>query len=492
MLLFLMHPLVVALHAPSYPLQDPGTGWHLAIGHHLVETGVLPRQDLFSFTARGHDWVSNYWLFEVVSALLVDLGGLSLYTAVWVLVYALLPVLLFRRMLRLGAGLLPALVLTQLAYLVLWSHALARSHILTYLFFALLLERLDDYRSGRLPWQGLWWLPLLAIVWCNVHGGFFAGLMLVGVFAAVATVRAVLAGDRAEGRQAAVFGALLAAMLLATLVNPRGAELHTSILATLGQESVRYLLDWASPDFLTPTMPVFFFEVLVLMTVGLLALRARRVVWVEVALLVFFLHEALRSVRHMSLFAIVAAPIIAREVTPLLASVWPAFDARCRRIAAEQLALRSPLLYLPAICGVFLWLAIARVLPFPDTLDGLQLSREAATFIATHEDRFRRMFNTDDLGGSLVYRFWPRLHIFVDDRVPVYGDEFVLKRYLPVYFGKKRWRTILSKYRVTSAVLSSSAPCVSVFREARDWQLVFEDRLNVIFWQVAAATPTVR
>ena len=113
-----------------------------------VKTGTLPRTDLFSFTARGHDWAEEtHRLFEVVSELLVRLGGLLFYTAVWVLVYALLPVLLFRRMLRIGAGLLPAFLLTVVAYLVLWSHALARPHILTYVFFAVLLERLDDFRS---------------------------------------------------------------------------------------------------------------------------------------------------------------------------------------------------------------------------------------------------------------------------------------------------------------------------------------------------------
>ncbi len=472
--------MIVALN-PSYPLQDPVLDGTSPLAVNLVETGTLPRTDLFSFTARGHDWASNYWLFEVVSELLVRLGGLSFYTAVWVLVYALLPVLLFRRMLRIGAGLLPAFLLTVVAYLVLWSHALARPHILTYVFFAVLLERLDDFRSGRVPWQRLWWVPLLAVLWCNVHGGFMVGLTLTAIFAGVAVVRAILFRDRGEARQATVFVSLLAGMLLATLINPRGIGLHSSIRETLAQTSVRHLGDWASPDFLSPTVSVFFFEVLLLMTIGLLAMRARKLVWVEVALLVMFAHEALHSVRHINLFAIVAAPIIAREITPLLATLWPAFDARCREIEATQLALRGLVLHVPLICVVFLGLTSARVLPFPDTLDDLQLSRGAAQYIANHQDRFGRMFNTDNLGGSLIYRFWPTLHVFVDDHIPVYGDDFLLKRYLPVYYAHKDWRRVLSKYRITSAVVASSAPCAAVLREAPEWELVFEDHLNVIF-----------
>src|ERR1043166_7014474 len=118
--------------------------------------------------------------------MLERLGGLPLYAMACMLVYAFVPVLLFRRMLRLGAGMLPALLLTLIAFFVLCSHALARPHVVTYLFFAILLERLDDYRGGRVSVSGLWWLPLLAGVWCNVHGGFVAGLVMTAIFAGVA------------------------------------------------------------------------------------------------------------------------------------------------------------------------------------------------------------------------------------------------------------------------------------------------------------------
>src|SRR3989442_10350021 len=164
------------------------------------------------------------------------------------------------------------------------------------------------------------------------------------------------------------------------------------------------------------------------MLVLVLGLGGRRLPWVEMALLVLFLHQALHSARHMNLFAIVAAPIIAREITPWLDALRPAFQERWRAIAREQVALRSPLVYFPAICALFVALSLAGVLPFPRTLDDLQLSRGAAEFIATHQDRFGRLFNTDDLGGSLIYRFWPRLPGFVDDPNAVYGDDFIMRR----------------------------------------------------------------
>jgi hypothetical protein len=485
-LVFLV-PCIVAVCRPEVPLQDPGTGWHLASGRYILETGTIPDRDLFSFTAVGHEWISYCWLFEVVGAFLVKVGGLPLYTTACMLAYGLVPVLLFRRMLRIGAGMVPALLFMLFALLVLASHALARPHVLTYVFFALLLERLDDFRTGRVPASGLWWLPLLAAVWANVHGGFVAGLVTTAIFVAVAGLRWWRRGDRVAGRQTVVLAGVLVAMAAATLLNPSGLRLHTSILDYLSQDSARYFNEFASPDFHLQSAPIFFFELLVLLTIGIRSLVPGRIALVETILLVFFLHEALHSVRHMNLFAIVAAPILAREVTPAFARRWPRLHRRTAEIAREQAALRSPLLYFPAIAAIGVLLATTGVIPFPRTLDDLQLSRGAAEFIDQHRERFSRPFNTDNLGGSLVYRFWPDLHIFVDDRIFVYGEDFISKRYFEVLYARKGWKDVLGDYGVTSALMGVGSPCTTLFRSSPEWELAFEDDKNAIFFRRSGA-----
>ena len=114
--IFLIHPLL-AIYRPGGLLQDPGTGWHLVTGRLILDTGSIPARDPFSYTAAGHEWINLAWLFEAAGALLVRLGGLPLFATACVLVYAFIPVLVFRRALRMGAGLAPALGLTVLAYL---------------------------------------------------------------------------------------------------------------------------------------------------------------------------------------------------------------------------------------------------------------------------------------------------------------------------------------------------------------------------------------
>lgn len=491
--MFLIHP-VVALSRPAAVFQDPGIGWHLVTGRLILDTRTIPRADVFSFTASGKPWISYSWVFEAGGAALERIGGLPLFAAASVLVYALLPVLVFRRALRLGATLVPALLATVLAYLVLASHALARPHIFTYLFFALLLERLSDVQDGRLPVRSLRWLPLLAVVWCNVHSGFVAGLTLTGIYAVVAAGRAIVLRDADERRRATAFAWVLAFMVLATLINPSGPWLHVEIVRHLGMAATRYFSEFQSPDFHPSHVSIFAFELMILIVVAVVGFVGRRLAWIEVALLVFFLHEGLESVRHMNLFAIVAAPIIARELSVPLARRFPRFDARCRAIAAEQSALRAPLVYFPAFAAGFLALTLVRAIPFPTTLDGMQLTRGAAEFIAQRRSEFSRAFNTDDLGGSLVYRFWPSLRIFVDDRIGIYGDDFIMNSYFKVFYGKAGWRDVLDRYRLTAAVVSKEAVCTQLLRDSADWRTVYEDDKNAIFVRAAAdgATDTPR
>jgi hypothetical protein len=45
---------------------DPDLWWHLRTGQLIVDTGLVPHSDPFSFTRAGSPWVSHEWLSEVV------------------------------------------------------------------------------------------------------------------------------------------------------------------------------------------------------------------------------------------------------------------------------------------------------------------------------------------------------------------------------------------------------------------------------------------
>ncbi len=477
-LLFLLYP-VHSLMSPLVPIRDPGIGWHLVMGHRILEEWEIPIADAFSFTATGTEWVSFYWLFQVCAAALEKLGGLPLFTAATVLVYALVPVLLYRRMVRIGVGTLMALLFGALAYNVFQGHALARPHVFTYVFFALLLEQLDRVQNSDAPPRSLTWLPLLALLWCNLHAGFVVGLVLTGLYAGVAGVRYLLTGDAEEKGRASAFSLALLAMSAATLVNPAGPWLHLSILEYLGSESMSHFDEWTSPRF-TSGVHSLVLQGVILSLPLLMAMRAR-LSWVEAIVVAFFLGAGLRSVRHVNLFVIVAIPIVARELVRASERVRPALGRILARAKERKPLRRAILLWYGSFCSAFLALAGLGMLSYRSNLDDVWLSADAAAYIEEHLQQFERPFNTDDMGGALIYRFWPALHVFMDDRTPVYGDHFIIEEYEPVLRAKPGWEAVLNRWGVRSAVVRADTPAAMLLDASPTWESVHRDDKTALF-----------
>jgi hypothetical protein len=245
--------------------------------------------------------------------------------------------------------------------------------------------------------------------------------------------------------------------------------------------------EFRSPDFRSGALMAGYFELLILGVlavtgVGLLELDAA-----ECALLVGTLHGALGSVRNMSLFAIVAAPVVADGLSRALARWRPGIAARWAAVAAQQERVAAWRVQVPAIGAVMIALAMAGVLPFPSTLDGLQLSRGAVAHIEAHPERFARAFNTIGLGGPLIYRFWPGLRVFVDDRTVVYGEPFIAHDYMTVLLGDAQWQGVLDRWSVTSAIVSTWAPCAERLRQSSAWRIDYEDAAIVLFVRTGAS-----
>lgn len=467
---------------------DPGTGWHLATGRYILETRAVPHHDVFSFTAAGRPWIDYYWLFDLGAAALARLGGLPLFGAACLLVHALVPALLYRRIVRSGANPLAALAVMPVAYVVLLAPATARPLLLTYVFVLILLDRLDDFHAGRCDWSALWWTPLLVALWCNLHGGFAAGIALTAVYAGVAAFDGLVLRDPAGRRRALVLTALTGAMLLATLANPYGIELPLDIVHHLRMESTRRFMEFQSPAFHQGGMAVTSFELLVLALVATMALGPVRFTRTEVGLAIVTLHWALVAQRNLNLFVFVAAPMLARGLTPLIARLAPAASRRWEAIGATQAGLRSAWIHVPLASAVVLWLAGHGRMPYPTTLDDMQLTAGAARFVEAHLDRFERPFNTANLGGSLIYRFAPRVKVFVDDRTFVYGDDFVMTDYFTVFDGRSGWEAVLQRWDVRAAIVAKATPCATLLAASPAWTLAYGDEKNVIFFRNAPAS----
>ena len=213
---------------------------------------------------------------------------------------------------------LVALLLTLLAMSASTIHFLARPHVLSWLFVLIWFRILDSRelameRSDR----RLWLLPLLMLIWVNVHGGFLLGFVLLGIFwlGSVWTwlrlkesrieesLQKIAAGKRV--RQLTRAGL---ASAVASLVNPYGWQLHAHIYSYL---SNRFFMDhideFQSPNFHGIAQRCFL--VLLLVAIAGLACRCDRLRLSQILLALFAVYAALYSSRNIPISSIFLAAI---------------------------------------------------------------------------------------------------------------------------------------------------------------------------------------
>jgi hypothetical protein len=103
----------------------------------------------------------------------------------------------------------------------------------------------------------------------------------------------------------------------------------------------------------------------------------------------------------------------------------------------------------------------------------------AADFIAK-KGIHDHLFNPDDWSGYLIYRLYPGMKVYFDDRHDFYGEAFI-KDYLNAIGGASQWREPLDKYEVQWVLISVDSPLSSVLKESRDWRVEYDDGLAIVF-----------
>src|ERR1700733_15352412 len=295
-------------------LGDGDTGWHIRTGQYILQHHAVPTQDLFSFSRPGAPWFAWEWLTDVIYAALFGIGGLKAIVLTAGSMIALFATLILRYTLWRGANPLVAAVTTMLAVGASSMHFLARPHLFTLLLLPMCLWVVEADRRKNTRW--LWALIPVAALWTNLHGGFVVFLACLGLRVLVFAIQAALARRIGESHwpQIRRYSALLAGCSLASLVNPYGVRLHVHIYEYLRADWIKNVVqEFEAPTFRTEAQLQL--EVLLLaglITAGFL-LRRRR--FAEALWAVFLAHSSLTSVRHAPLYASIAAPLIACEIS---------------------------------------------------------------------------------------------------------------------------------------------------------------------------------
>ena len=476
-------------------LTDSDTGWHIRAGEWILKNVRVPATDLFSFTKAGQPWFAWEWLSDVLMAVVHGHSGLAGIVLLSLLVVGATSVCAYRNTLDESGHRVVAIALTGLAMAASTIHWLARPHLVTPLFavvFCWVLSRVERRANN----EGLLSvLPPLTILWVNLHGGFFVGIVLLITYAIGAAAGELVQGTRRNAWvRARKYLFTAGACSITSLLNPYGYRLHVHVAQYLGASFyLQRISEFQSVDF--HSFSAAYFETLLVLAIAAAVWHLIAGRWVHVLLLLSWSHLALFSVRNIPIFAVVSAPGIGlamREWLEYMGSChplrWPG------KIGASLAELETGLRIIANNHNRRGWhlapcltvLAAALLLSHPGRMRALRAEfdrnrfpADAATFLSLKAPPVR-LYSSWQWGGYLIYRLWPSVRVFDDGRTDFYGPAFV-EDGLRAWNACPDWAAILARDRVNAALLPIDSALATVLRERSDWKLVYHDRVALLF-----------
>ncbi len=442
----LLAALYAVLLAKPINLTNADIGRHLKNGELFLAHLTVPEINLYSYTYPAFPTIDHHWGSGVVFFVVEQVTGFEGLSVFFIVLNLAAFCFAFDSARRLSSFSLATLA-SCIALPVLLSRPEVRPEAFSYLFCAVFLWLLVRYRKGEIKGRTLiLLLPLLEILWVNLHIYFFLGICLVGVFLVEEGVFALIRADsHGHGKR---FKELLLAIVLctaATLLNPafiRGAMAPLQIFQNFDYRLAENQTVWFIEGYTGFPIGLYFkiaFAALVLSwfpIIGLAAARRRHFPVAELILTVAFSLMGWLAIRNLVLFGLAAIVVTAANLKSILPKKFAQWTGHAGLIVLLLATGVSFYLLHPDF-----WQAEAQ-----GTGIGLQAGNmNSLNFFA--QNRLQGpIFNNYDIGGYLIYGLFPSERVFVDNRPEAYPGSFFTQTLVPMQEDENKWKQMDAQY----------------------------------------------
>ena len=450
--------------------QDGDLGRHLTIGEYILARGSIPTRDLFSYTLAGAALTPHEWLSQVIFAGANHLGGLDGVVIFSALLIAVTFSLVYRQCYQRSQ-----LALVSLGWAILGAataslHWIARPHLFTLLMALLWVGELERIRLGDR--RRRWVLPILMLVWANLHGGFLVGFVILGIY--------LISFQFSVTNKLFTMGVISG---LATLINPVGWRLwETSVGFLRNRYLVGHTAEYLPPDFHQAS--AWPFLMMIALSILFLGLNRDRKVLTHILLLAAWTVMGLYSARNVPLYAVISAPILADVSAGLIRrlatlKVFVQLDGRLVEVDQQLLGHAWPAL---AVLAVVTALANGVRLDFSG--QGNYFSPQvfpvnAVDWMEAHPITGAG-FNYFPWGGYLLYRTWPEQRVFIDGQTDFYGEQLT-RQYEQAISLQPGWREVLQGNHVRWVLMPPESELARALQAEPGWITLYRDDTAMVF-----------
>ncbi|OGW41052.1 MAG: hypothetical protein A2Y97_13245 [Nitrospirae bacterium RBG_13_39_12] len=473
---FIIVFLSLSLFGSKRLLFDCDTGYHIRIGDFIVNTLTIPRHDIFSFTSPPLPWMAYEWMSGVIMSLIHTRMGLTGIVLFFAFVIALTFSLFFRIMKSYKADMLISVFLVSLVIGTASIHWLARPHIFSLFLMVIWYYILDLYQyRGK---NYLYFLPLLILIWVNLHQGFIIAFILNGIYLLGNFVKFLFTKKNDKVlwiNKAKSLSFITIICLLISLVNPYGYRLLILPFTLMSSKFVTYnISEFLSPNF-HESMP---FTYLLFFMIIIFSLSKVGLDIIELVLIVSFTYMALHSARFIPLFAIISAPIILKYADKMMresrGKIIDFVRIRSKNIETIDSSSRG---HIWPVLTLIIILSISFNGKISYSFDSKIKPVEASKFLNS-EKLAGNTFNDAEFGDYIIYSMWPKYKVFIC--AEIYSEDR-LKEYYRVKRIEPEWNAVLDKYNINWIIDKKDSALSTLLLERKDWKIIYVDKVAAIF-----------
>ncbi len=472
------------------PIEDPDFFWHIATGKWIVNNMALPADDPFAYTtpkdlgSREHFILTSYWLTQVIYYLIYSISGFNGITILKI--FLGIAILFFIYIIGKRADRVILLSLIALAAMSLFHlYPMERPQVFSFLFFAILIYILEKAKEGK---YNIFYLPLLMLIWSNMHGGHLIGQVVIVLYLFAETVTTQFSITKKNINVSFKRFLLICSLgLIASLLNPNTYKAAIGLLGTdeFASEITEYL---SSIVYFRATFDkaILIYWIILLLSILTMTYKIfkKGINLTDLLMLAGLGYFSFFQIRHIAFFVIWAVPFIVISL----------------RDFGKKDMLRLISILLSITFFIFLILLPREFMRLKNNINLFSTGRwvidnypeMAASFIKKKNIK-GNMYNDYDWGGYLIWALYPGKKVFVDGRglhYPAFKDAMTIANGIiePIIMDNPAWKATYEMYGIKYVItpfynqLSGSIQeLVTKLLDDNDWAPVFIYGNSVIF-----------
>jgi len=220
--------------------------WHIETGRYIIENKYIPSTDVFSFATFGEKWIPFEWGWDVLIFFIYTYLGfpaLYIFNAIIIFIIFTLLFLLLRKY-HFSIS-LSVLLLTILALGIKYRLGI-KPHMFTYLFLVLLIYIIVNVKYFNASKKYLYFIPLIFILWANLHMGVLAGILLFFIFllSEFLNYKKIISQEK---KYLLTLFVIFILSILAIFINPHGYNTFLYSYEHTQMKMLKEIYEWYSP-----------------------------------------------------------------------------------------------------------------------------------------------------------------------------------------------------------------------------------------------------